>query len=436
MRRGPKIKEEVLGIAKLRKYNMKLYKFYIMFGYDMLFYYVIKVLYFSQVKNISDASIVSLSTIYALTSILFLIISTAINTKIGNKKTLILGNFINIISIIIFITGNGFEQILIGQILNAIAFSMKNISFGPILSESIPKTKNKGEIFSKIDGNAFSKFCIFSAIATVLAGFLYDIDCNIPMYLCLTCAIIAAILSTRFKEIEKSKHKEKNSKEYLIKYINKLKDGFIFTIKSGRIKALLLSLGFIFAIITLFSTYQMTLLKNIGVSAGIIGLISMLQTILKGQGGKFANKYNEKYKNKSLTSMSLVIAIIFITMGIISTINIDFKIKVLIITVLSVVLSLVEGLYNILYKKYLNNFTNTKILPTIYSVDNIYCNFERVIIYSIGSFVLTIFSVNYGFIIMGVLFIIIALILQLYMKSRVGLTVEEYKKEDLKYFEK
>ena len=180
----------------------------------------------------------------------------------------------------------------------------------------------------------------------------------------------------------------------------------------------------------------MTLLKNIGVSAGIIGLISMLQTILKGQGGKFANKYNEKYKNKSLTSMSLVIAIIFITMGIISTINIDFKIKVLIITVLSVVLSLVEGLYNILYKKYLNNFTNTKILPTIYSVDNIYCNFERVIIHSIGSFVLTIFSVNYGFIIMGVLFIIIALILQLYMKSRVGLTVEEYKKEDLKYFEK
>ena len=101
MRRGQKIKEDVLEIAKLRKHNMKLYKFYIMFGYDMLFYYVIKVLYFSQVKNISDASIVSLSTIYALTSILFLIISTAIDTKIGNKRTLILGNFINIISIII-----------------------------------------------------------------------------------------------------------------------------------------------------------------------------------------------------------------------------------------------------------------------------------------------------------------------------------------------
>ena len=81
-----KIKEEILKEAKARKTNMKLYPFYIIFGYDMLFYYGIKVLYFSQVKNISDASIVLLSTIFALTSIIFLIISTVINKKIGNKK--------------------------------------------------------------------------------------------------------------------------------------------------------------------------------------------------------------------------------------------------------------------------------------------------------------------------------------------------------------
>ena len=69
---------------------MKLYPFYILFGYDMLFYYGIKVLYFSQVKNISDANIVLLSTIFALTSIIFLIISTVINNKVGNRKTLII----------------------------------------------------------------------------------------------------------------------------------------------------------------------------------------------------------------------------------------------------------------------------------------------------------------------------------------------------------
>lgn len=414
---------------------MKLYPFYIVFGYDMLFYYGIKVLYFSQIKNISDANIVLLSTIFALASIIFLIISTIINKKIGNKKTLLTGNIINTISIFIFIYGNGLAQIITAQILSALAFSMKNIAFAPMLNESIPNSLKKSEIFSKIDGKAYFGFCIFSAIATILAGFLYDINPYIPMYLCLLCAIIATILSAGFKEIEKNKKAKKQDKEYLIQYINELKEGFIFTIKSERIKALLLSLGFIFAIITLFSTYQMTLLKNIGVSAGVIGIISMLQTILKGQGGKFANKYNEKYKNKSLTGISLTIAVIFITIGIISIINIDFKIKVLLLALLSIILSLVEGLYNILYKKYLNNFTNNEILPTIYSMNNIYCNFERVIIYSIGSFVLTIASVNYGFILMGVLFIIITLILQLYMKSRLGLTVKEYKKEDLKYDE-
>ena len=64
-------------------------------------------------------------------------------------------------------------------------------------------------------------------------------------------------------------------------------------------------------------------------------------------------------------------------------------------------------------------------------MDNIYCNFERVIIYSLGSFALTVASINYGFIIMGVLFIIIALIMRLYMKSRLSLKLEEYKKKIL-----
>lgn len=400
----------------------------------MLFYYVIKVLYFSQIKNISDANIVSLSTVFALTSIIFLIISTAINKKIGNKKTLVLGNFINIISIVVFIVGYGFNQILIGQILSAIAFSMKNISFGPILNDSIPPSKNKGELFSKIDGKAFSKFCIFSAIATVLAGFFYDIYYNIPMFLCLASAIIATIISTRFKEIENTQINV-TSKESFTNYVNELKDGFIFTIKSERIKSLLVSLGFIFAAITLFSTYYMTLLKNINVSAGIIGLISMLQTIIKGQGGKLANSYNKKFKNKSLTIISLFIALDFILVGVVSLADINFIFKLLIIAFLSILLALVEGLYNVLYKKYLNNFTNSKILPTIYSVNNIYCNSERVIIYSIGAFILTLVSVNYGFMIIGVLFMVIAILLQLYMKSRLGLSIDKYKKEDLQYFD-
>ena len=87
----------------------------------------------------------------------------------------------------------------------------------------------------------------------------------------------------------------------------------------------------------------------------------------------------------------------------------------------------------VLYKKYDNNFSNVKILPTIYTMTNIYWNLERVIITAIGSFVLTIVDVKYGFIVMGVIFIVTTILISTYMKTRIGLKPEEYSKEDLKY---
>lgn len=425
---------EQIDNFKKGKFNIKLYPFYIFFGYDMLFYYGIKVLYFSQVKNISDANIVLLSTVFALVSIIFLIISTLLNNKLGNRKTLIIGDIINIFSILIFILGYGLAQIMIAQILSAVAFSMKNISYGPLLNESVNLTNNSTEYFSKVDGRAYSGFSIFSAIATISSGFLYEINPYIPMCLCLLCAIISAIIAMNFKEIQDNDSKAKGKK--IVNYINELKDGFVYTAKSGRIKSLLLSLGFIFGITTLFSTYQMTLFKNIGVSAGIIGIISMFQTLIKGFGGHFSNEYNKKYKNKSLTYISVCISFVFIIIGVLSLTKINLDFKVLLIVFVSLLMFFLEGIYTILYKRYLNNFSNKKILPTMYSVNNIYCNFERVIINSIGSFVLTLVTINYSFIIVGLIFVIFAILLQIYMKPRLGLKPEEYKKEDIKYMEK
>ena len=76
--------------ASIRKFNMKLYPIYVIFGSDLLFFYGTRVLYLAQVKNISDANIVFLSTIFALISIIGIILADIINIKKGNRKTLII----------------------------------------------------------------------------------------------------------------------------------------------------------------------------------------------------------------------------------------------------------------------------------------------------------------------------------------------------------
>lgn len=80
--------------AYLRKHNMKLYPLYVTFGSDLLFYYGVKILFFSQVKYLSDANIVFLSTVFALTSLISLVVANFVNSKIGNRKTLIKCNCI------------------------------------------------------------------------------------------------------------------------------------------------------------------------------------------------------------------------------------------------------------------------------------------------------------------------------------------------------
>ena len=419
--------------AHLRKHNMKLYTLYVIFGSDLLFYYGVKILFFSQVKHISDADIVFLSTVFLFSSLVSLVFANFINNKTSNRKTLIIGDVINAISMLVLIVGNGFVQMAIAEMLNAVAFALKNISTGPMLEESIPKTDKKSEIFSRIDGKAYFKYCIFSAIATVVAGFLYNVNPYVPMILCLICTVISGIISFNFKEISKE---QRNKQKDLIKVVKELKEGFTYTIKSKRIRALLLALGFMWGIFILYMTYQTTLLKNMNISAASIGVIAMFLEIIKGYGGRFANQYNKKLKNKSLTILALTVSISFIIAGMGSLLNIPFVIQIVIILAAFITIDTIRGLYMVLYKKYDNNFSNVKILPTIYTMTNIYWNLERVIITAIGSFVLTIVDVKYGFIVMGVIFIVTTILISTYMKTRLGLKIEEYSKEDLKYFEK
>ena len=90
----------------------------------------------------------------------------------------------------------------------------------------------------------------------------------------------------------------------------------------------------------------------------------------------------------------------------------------------------------VLYKRYVNNFSNEKILPTLYTMTNIFWNFTRVIITLIGSFVLTIVDIKKAFIIIGGVSILCTIVIAIYMKGRIGLNKEEYSKDDLKYADK
>lgn len=415
-------------LMKKRKSNMKLFPIYQMIGLDFIFYYAIQVLFLTQVKGISDANIVLASSIYAFSSIIVQVPIALFVDEVGKRNALVIGNVLNVLCMIMVMICPNFICYVIEECINAIAFGIKNVTESSLLNSSIPECKSKSDIFTKIHSKGYSKYYYISAISTFVCGMLYDINPYIPIVLCIIFCILGTIISTRFFEIDNIKSNNKN-----VKYVQDLKSAFSFILKSNRLRSLLIILGFIWGILILFGTYKITLLKDLKVSATYIGIISAVLSIMTGRMSKLSNKFNEKYKNKTLTIIGLMVTISFLLAGAISIMQIPFSLKISIIIMLYMIEATSSGVHGVIQNRYISNFAKPEILTKLYSANSIISNLLRMLVTFIGTIVLDNFNIKYAMIITGILFTVVMYLLYRYSKSKLGLKAEEYKKSDIVY---
>ena len=414
--------------VKVRKHNLRLYPKYLMLGYDLLFFYGIRVMFLLDVKGITESQILLAATVYALSMIVMQVPATLLASKIGYKNTAIAGNIFNIIWAILMITFDGFAGLALSQFISGVAFALKFVSEPNLLSTSIPQapTYQRNEIFSRLDKKGFSRYCIFSAISTIISGFLYDINPYIPIFLCLICVIAATAISFNFYDIQ-----DEESKESFKDYIKDLKKGYKFITKSKRLRALLVMTGAVWGIIVLLDSYQLTLLQDIGSTSVQVGFIFAMFELTRGLFSNTALDFNKKFKNRSLTNILLAFAIGFILAGIIAMSQLPFYTKLVIIVVILLIMGAANAIDQILAKKYVNNFASTKILPAIYSSKSICDNIFRTIITLLGSAIVGIYNIDIAMIVMGIFILILTLVLTVYSKDKLGLKPEEYTQKDI-----
>lgn len=422
--------------SKKRKQNMKIYSLYRMISMDIIFYYAIDFLFLTQVKNITASQYVLRSSFYAFFMIILQIPASIIVDKLGTRRCTILGNLFNAIYLFIILIAPNFETLIIAELISAICFSLKDISDSTLLTQSIPECKKKGEIFSKIEGKGQQNYYYINAITSVLAGSLYSINPYIPIVCAFLICVFATIISLGFQDVEKTKdinHTTKSSLEQTKEYFKDLKDAFKFIIKSNRLRSLILYSGIIWGVFCLASTYRTSILKDVGTSAQLIAIVSAIVGMASGIGAKIQLQFHKKFKNKSLSIILITTAFTITCMGLVGISNVSSMTILIIVTILNIILKLVQGIHGVLCSRYLGNFAENKILPKIYSVNAISRNVFRMIIGFLGSYLLDITNTSNASIITGILFTIIAISLISYMKTRLGLKPEEYKKEEINY---
>lgn len=414
----------------IRKNNMKIFPFYKMFAWDLLFYFAISFLFLTQVKGFTASQVLLIDSIYSFFRIISQIFCIKIVDTIGKQKALLLGNALVSTSILMLILGNNFLFLVFLHLIQAVGYNLHSLCEPTILSDSIPKSSFSSNIYSKIDGKGNSLYYIFDAVSSISTGFLYVINPYLPMILCFICCLISTIICLGFNDpVPEKKSKEK--KAGFFDYYKDMIITFKQIIKSKRLKSLLIFSFCSYGVLYVFGTLRSSILVDINVPEQYFGIILAVMQIISSISARNQNWFHKKLRNRALTWFSLSVALSFIITGLLVTCNISYAVSIMCVLLTIVIVGIVKGCYYTLMSKYYNSFSNPNVNTKIFAIKSLVENLGNVVISYFASFLLGITTTSYAFIILGCSLFIIFIFLLDNMKTKLGLKPEEYSKEDL-----
>ena len=420
-------------LIKARKKNMRLYPIYRMVGFDIVFLYAIKMLFLTQVKGVNPQDVILSISVYALYMVLLQVPVTMLIKKIGYVKSVFISNLFNMIYITLLMFSTNIWWLLFAEFISALTFSFKDIAEPSLLSMSIPKTENRGNIYSKLDGKGNSRYNLLNSFANIVSGFVYLINPYLPLILSISCSAIACIISLQFEEIVKKNKKKEKEENVLANYINDLRISFKFIFKSRRLRALLLFSGVFWGMRCLVYEYKDSILIDIGTPSFIIGIVGAILELSSSIAARKQGKFHKRFRNKSLAYIAISFVSGILVSGFIAELHAPFAVQLIFIVLSFIIISADNAMNAVLINRYLSNFANYEILPKIYSANSIARNFSRLVFGVSGAILLSITGSSHAMVIVGIFALVIMTLIIKMMKTNVGLKPEQYRKEDIEF---
>ena len=189
------------------------------------------------------------------------------------------------------------------------------------------------------------------------------------------------------------------------------------------------------SLLAILTNYHVSLLEDLNISSISIGIIAAVGSLISAYASNIQQSYHHKLRNKTLVTTAMMLSISTIIGGICGLKADQYVVLLIIVILTNLVYNFCYGMYHTIIDKYLRNFTNKNIDTKIFAAKNFFSNIVRVIAGLFASFLLDKTKTAYCMIIIGVLYTILYVLMNKYMKGRIGLKPEEYPKEDVKYDE-
>ena len=268
----------------------------------------------------------------------------------------------------------------------------------------------------------------------MMAGYLFVINNYIPMIICLICIIISLILSFIFKDVYTvDKFYKKKIGRFVKEYKTDIKDSLKFIKRSNRIKAYILFASVFYALITIFDTFKFELLTDVGVGAEQFSMIIASLSLIAAVSVSFSEKVQKKLKNRTLTGISLIYILSWLSIGIVS-LSITNNIIIPIVLMLYVIIRRCDSQWYIVRGKYLKNFTKQKTREKITFTFELITSIVGGIAALVGAWILEVTDIRHAIVLVSLGGFALLIMVLDYMKTRFGLRPKEYRKEDIKFY--
>ena len=401
-------------------------------GFTILLFDRVFVLYNN--KKVTASEILIINGFYLLFRIVMQIPAVALTDLLGKRKSIILGNMLLIVYMLILLCFPGAISIIIADLVFALGYDMKTIAESNLLYDSVSTRGGEG-LYSKLDAKGGSWYYILDGIASLVAGYLFVINNYIPMLICLGFIIISTILSFGFKDIYKVKKDKKANiglSNTLKEYGNDLKSFFKFILKSKRMKAFILFQIVFYSVIEIVDTYNSDLLINIGIPEEQFSMIFAVLTLIGGISLSLKRPIEKKFKNRTLAFISLMYIGACIIIGAVATL-LKSEMIIPIALIMYAVQKVNTSIWYILEAKYLKNFTKEEMRNKITFTYEFIGGIAASIFSILGGLLLKVLNVRNAFLVIGLLALASMVVALDYMRTRFGLKPEEYKKEDIEF---
>ena len=385
--------------------NVKTYYMYSTFA-ELLILGPILVL-FLIAKGLSFTEIMVLQSISAVAVVLFEVPTGAVADKIGRKESILLGALLWALSLGFYVVGTSFPMFILAEVTFSLGATFKSGADNALIYDSL-KTMGREKEFQSIEGKARSLALYAQAVGSIIAGFVYEVNTNLPFIISIAFMLLTIIIALRFKEPPIDGKVGK----YGINYMQQIKESGKFILSHEKIKAIIIFTMMFFIFYRTAFFYYQPYMEAVEIPVRYFGILFFIFNITAAFASKRSHWIMEKTKPKTLTFMALLMIISFVLMG-------TIKIWVGVFAILFQ--QIARGIYRPVITKYLNKHIPSDKRATVLSFQSLACNMSVAIAFPLMGVLKDHENIFTTHMLLGVTMIILTVLTIKYMNARLGL---------------